>query len=57
MKATAVAGANVTLMVQVAPTARVAPQFGAPVGKVPVVTRENGWGVPPPKLKVPPARG
>lgn len=56
LNASADAGANCTLMVQEAPTARVAPQFGAPAGNVPEVTRENGCGVPPPKVKVPPAR-
>ena len=42
-------------MVHEAPTANVAAQFGAPVGNVPVVTREDVCGVPPPKVKVPPA--
>ena len=30
--------------------------MGAPAGKLPVVTRENGCGVPPPNVNVPPAR-
>src|SRR5258708_38458188 len=42
-------------MVHEAPTARATPQFPAPVGKVPVVTRVNG--VVGLKVKAPPAKG
>lgn len=41
---------------QEALTAKAAPQFGAPAGNVPVVTRVKGCGVPPPRVNVPPAR-
>src|ERR1700722_8078974 len=47
-------GAKSTLIVHDAPALSVAPQFGAPVGNVPVVTRANGCGVPPPNVKEPP---
>jgi len=50
------AGLKTTLMVQEAPTARLAPQLGAPAGKLPVVIREKVCGVPPPKANVPPAK-
>ena len=53
LKATAVAGENATLIVQEAPTARVAVQLGAPAGNVPPVTLVKGCGVPPPKVNVP----
>jgi hypothetical protein len=49
-------GRNATFIVQDAPTARVVAQLGAPAGKLPVVTRKNGCGVPPPNVNVPPAR-
>jgi hypothetical protein len=51
LKAAAVVGANVTLIVQVAATARAAPQ----VPPAPPAGRAKGCGVPPPKVNVPPA--
>ena len=48
-------GLNATFMVQEAPAASVPPQLGAPAGKRPVMTRENGCGMPLPNVNVPPA--
>lgn len=56
MTPTVEGAANWTLTVHELATANVVPQFGAPFGNVPVVTRLKGCGVPPPKVKANPAR-
>ena len=50
-------GANAAFTVHDAPTAKVAPQFGAVAGKAPLVTRVNGAAGPvmvmPPRAELP----